>query len=299
MCFSHFESWNSEWKEFCQLEGFWSKPGGGVCSRTADLGLLIGGPFAVLSNSCNRNVTSLSQLPPSKSTPARPSVTLCTIPEKLWYGLFDEFTITVIPGIKRGRGGALGLAVGLETLSFNLASSLEICEGFSGGGFDSKNFRRPFSPPGNPPVRPPRSLSKVPGSPDADSIFPDTEPFFFLSKGRFFLASSRIFTALSLLRPSSPPFSPLPPSTCHRSNPSALHDKRIALGAQEKELVESIKLLPRKEESSEDTLGDATTSGSALQAAIAAAISHSAKSPPPFWDSTVELIIELSYKYHP
>ncbi|KAG6544392.1 hypothetical protein Mapa_014226 [Marchantia paleacea] len=44
--------------------------------RTADLGLLIGGPLAVRSKSVILNVTNLSQLPPSNITPALPSVTL-------------------------------------------------------------------------------------------------------------------------------------------------------------------------------------------------------------------------------
>ncbi|KAG6529289.1 hypothetical protein ZIOFF_011486 [Zingiber officinale] len=102
------------------------------------------------------------QFPPSKSTPAFPSVTLCTIPLYMWKGFLGFFTITIIPGRKRGSSGSFGFARASNTAMLSSPPALAFAS--EGEGFRWMKSLRPFSPPGKPPVRPKSSFSKAPSS---------------------------------------------------------------------------------------------------------------------------------------
>lgn len=62
-----------------------------------------------------------------------------------------------MPGISSGNSGGFGFELGNPIP----ISPLGLEATFFGGGFSSMNLFSPFSPPGNPPVRPRSSFSKA------------------------------------------------------------------------------------------------------------------------------------------
>ncbi|XP_042456819.1 uncharacterized protein LOC122041253 isoform X4 [Zingiber officinale] len=80
----------------------------------------------------------------------------------MWKGFLGFFTITIIPGRKRGSSGSFGFARASNTAMLSSLPALAFAS--EGEGFRWMKSLRPFSPPGKPPVRPKSSFSKVPSS---------------------------------------------------------------------------------------------------------------------------------------